>query len=235
MKRFIFYSLLVPFLPQEMVAQEIQDTTLVKRPQYFGVFVGGLMSLGPSKYIYESSPSPVIGLNQVTKLEIRNAIQAGIFFTYPFLRRMEWDAGVGVFNFNRERTLTEVTELSNDTPRAIASMHSWREDEIIIIWELKTHFSVLLVQHDNFSILAGAGGWLTAHRPEPWLNPGILGVEGNITAYCKLRRKSFLQLHVSPGVMKNGFYINATLGFCYQNQKTMRVRPKNYYVRTYDD
>jgi hypothetical protein len=113
-------------------------------------------------------------------------------------------------------------------------MHSWEDNRYLFVSEIKTHFSFQVVQRDNFGMLVGAGGWLAANRMPAYMNPGAIGVETNLTTYFRLHKKSFLQLHVSPGVCKTGYYINATVGICYQNQRTMRVRPKHYYVRTYE-
>jgi hypothetical protein len=232
LNRKILFPVLFLLLVTAAFAQE--DTTLIKRPQYFGIFVGRLQFVTPDHSLYESEPKPVVGIQQVLRLEVGDAMHAGIFFTYPFMRRMEWDAGFGVFSFQRQKIMAEVTNVTGGTNNTIVSMHTWINNKSLVVTEFRTHFSVILLQRDNYSILLGAGGWLASNRMESKLNPGSIGVEGNVTAYCRYHKNSFVQLHISPGVMRNGYYINATLGICYQTQKTMRARPKHYYVRTYD-
>jgi hypothetical protein len=43
-----------------------------------------------------------------------------------------------------------------------------------------------------------------------------------------------VQVHLSPGWMKNGYYINFGIAICYEGQRLMRAHPKHYYVRSYD-
>ncbi|MDQ3108764.1 MAG: hypothetical protein M3R17_02625 [Bacteroidota bacterium] len=221
------------FITTAVSAQQ-DDTTLIKRPQYFGIFVGRLQFTAPDHYLFQAHPKATLGIQQVLKLTVGDAMHAGLFFTYPFMRRMEWDAGFGVFAFQRQKIIAEVTDVSTGPSNNIVSMHTWIDNRSLIVTEFRSHFSVILIQREKYSVLLGAGGWLASNRMESYLNPGSVGVEGNITAYYRYHKSSFVQLHVSPGIMRNGYYINATLGICYQNQKTMRARPKHYYVRTYD-
>jgi hypothetical protein len=228
----LFFFLFVAF---DLAAQrEGDDTLLIKRPQYIGVFIGRLQYTGAPHYLFESQPQAILGITQVLKLRVDDAMHAGFFFTYPFLHRMEWDAGLGVFSFQRQKVFAEVTSLSTGYSNSIVSMHTWIDNKSLTVLEFRSHFSVQLIQRDNYSILLGAGGWLATQRMEPFLNPGSVGVEGNITAYYRYNKQSFVQIHLSPGVMRNGYYINATLGVCYQSMHTMRAHPKHYYVRTYD-
>ncbi len=232
--RFFLFIILLLIVPEAILAQEGTDTTLIKRPQYFGIFIGRLQFAEANHYLFETQVQPVVGIQQVLKLTVGNATHAGIFFTYPFLRRMEWDAGLGVFSFKRQKEIAEVTEVSTNTSNSIVSMHTWIDNKSLVVAELRSHFSIIVTQRDNFSLLFGAGGWLAANNMQAELNPGSVGVEANITGYYRYHKNSFVQLHVSPGVMRNGYYINFTLAVCYQTQKTMRAKPKHYYVRTYD-
>lgn len=234
MKRLITCSAFLFILALHISAQDAQDTSLIKRPQYFGIFLGRLQFVEASQYLFETNVQPIVGIEQVLRLTVGDAMHAGIFFTYPFLRRMEWDAGFGVFSFKRQKVIAKVTNVSSDASNTILSMQSWIDNKNLVVAELRSHFSIIAAQRENYSILFGAGGWLAANNMQSELNPGNVGVEANITAYYRYHNKSFVQLHLSPGVMRNGYYINATIAVCYQSLKTMRPRPKHYYVRTYD-
>lgn len=234
MNRSVIFLILLLSSVDVFCQQEERDTSLIKRPQYFGIFVGRLQFTGADHYLYEAQPQAVLGITQVLKLSVGDAMHAGIFFTYPFLRRMEWDAGFGVFSFRRQKVLAEVTNVSNGFSNSIVSMHTWIDNKSLVVTEFKSHFSINLIQRDNFSLLIGAGGWLASNSMKYYLNPGNVGVEANMTTYYRYNKNSFVQLHVSPGVMRNGYYVNVTLAACYQSQKTMRAHPKHYYVRTYD-
>ncbi len=210
------------------------DTLLVQRPQYFGIFLGRLQFMEANHVLYQAEVQPVLGEKQVTRLTVGDAMHAGIFFTFPFLHRMEWDLGFGVFSFKRQKEYAEVTALSNNYSNTIVSMHTIIDNKNLVVTELKSHFSVQIIQRDNYGIYMGAGGWLASQLMEPKLNPGSLGLEANLTGYYRYGKSSFAQIHISPGVMRNGYYINFTLGICHQTMKTMRPHPKHYYVRTYD-
>lgn len=231
LKKIILFLLI---LPGTLIAQrDAGDTLLIKRPQYLGIFFGRLQYTGADHNLYDKNPVAIIGIEQVLNLTVSNALHGGIFFTYPFLHRMEWDMGLGVFSFKRHKVRAEVTNIS-PTTGDIISMHTWNDNRSLVVCEFKSHFSIKLIDREKYSFLLGAGGWLASQRMEPYLNPGTVGVEGNITAYYCYNKKSFLQVHVSPGWMRNGYYINMTLGICYQGMRTMRAHPKHYYVRTYD-
>ncbi len=208
------------------------DTLLIKRVRYLGLFVGTLQYM-QENVLYEHIHSIEIG-PEVIKLQVGNAFQGGLFFTYPFLHKMEWDAGFGVFSFNRKKIWEDVTALSNGNDPHIVSSHTWIDNRKLIVTEVRSYFSYYLIQRDNYSFLIGAGGWLASNRMETYLNPGSIGVEGNITAYYRYNKKSCVQIHLSPGWMRNGYYFNATIGICYQGERTMRAHPPHYYVRTYD-
>ncbi len=210
------------------------DTLLIKRPRYVGLFGGTLQLTQAEHFLYNEQHTLEIG-TQVLQLKVGNAVQGGFFFTYPFLHKMEWDAGFGVFSFKRQTRLEDVTALSSagPTPQIISS-HSWNENKNLVVTELRSYFSYDLIQRDNYSFLIGAGGWLASQRMKAAFNPGSAGVEGNITAYYRYNKKSYVQIHLSPGWMRNGYYINATIAVCYQGERTMRAHPSHYYVRTYD-
>ncbi len=232
--RFLLFLILLLIFPAAVFAQEGSDTTLIKRPQYFGIFIGRLQFTEASHYLYQGEPKAIIGVQQVIRLTVGDAMHAGLFFTYPFMKRMEWDAGFGVFSFRRQKVIAEVTNVSTGYSNSIVSMHTWIDNRNLVVTEFKSHFSIIITQRDNYSLLFGAGGWLASNSMESKLNPGSVGVEVNFTGYYRYHKNSFVQLHVSPGVMRNGYYINFTLAACYQTQKTMRAKPKHYYVRTYD-
>lgn len=234
MTRILLTLILLAILPADIFAQGDSDTTLIKRQQYFGIFIGRLQYTQASNYLFETDVKPMVGVQQVLKLTVGNAMHAGIFFTYPFQKRMEWDAGFGVFSFQRQKLIAEVTNVSSNTSNSIVSMHTWIDNKNLVVAKVRSHFSVIVSQRENYSLLFGAGGWLAANNMQSELNPGNIGIEANITAYYRYHKNSFVQMHLSPGVMRNGYYINFTLAVCYQNQKTMRARPKHYYVRTYD-
>jgi hypothetical protein len=226
--------LLLLVIPGMLSAQrDAGDTLLIKRPQYLGIFIGRLQYAGPEHDLYRSDPVAILGIDQVLKLTVGNAIHGGIFFTYPFLHRMEWDMGFGVLSFERHKVRAKVTNISPSTGDII-SMHTWNDNKNLIVAEFRSHFSVIVSEREKYSFLVGAGGWLASQRMEPYLNPGSVGVEGNFTVYYNYNKKSFAQVHVSPGWMRNGYYVNVTLGICYQGMRTMRAHPKHYYVRTYD-
>ncbi|CAN5157276.1 hypothetical protein BH09BAC5_BH09BAC5_26740 [soil metagenome] len=235
MRHIIIVILFIVFSSTSVFSQrDAGDTLLMKRPQYFGVFVGRLQYMAAPHYLYEAQPIAELGISQVIQLKVEDAMHAGFFFTFPFLHRMEWDMGFGVFSFKRQKVIAEVTSISSGYSNSIISMHTWIDNRSLVVTEYKSHFSVVAIQHENYSLCFGAGGWLASQRMEAKLNPGSVGVEANITAYYHYNKSSFVQIHVSPGWMRNGYYINFTLGICYQNMKTMRAHPKHYYVRTYD-
>lgn len=227
--------LLSLFVGGSLLAQKIDnDTTLIKRPRYFGLFFGTLQFTQADHFLYQAEPQIMID-DQVLQLKVEDAIQGGFFFTHPFLNRMEWDLGFGVFSFKRETKWMRVTAVSTGPTPMILSSQTWTNKKNLVVTELRSHFSYNLIQRDNYSILFGAGGWLASNTMKAAYNPGSVGVEGNITAYYRYNKKSYVQVHLSPGWMKNGYYINATIGICYQSQRTMRVHPSHYYVRTYDE
>ncbi|HET6989985.1 MAG TPA: hypothetical protein VFJ43_01625 [Bacteroidia bacterium] len=209
------------------------DTLLLKRPRYFGLFVGTLQNVEAAHYLYNEPHTMNLG-TQVIKLQVGNAFQGGFFFTYPFLHKMEWDAGFGVFSFQRRTVYEDVTSISTGNDPHILSMHTWIDNKKLVVTDVRSYFSYDLVQRDDYSILFGAGGWLASNRMKTEYNPGSIGIEGNISAYYRYNNKSYVQVHFSPGWMRNGYYFNATIGICYQGERTMRAHPPHYYVRTYD-
>src|ERR1041385_4340833 len=167
--------LLLLLFPAALFAQrDAGDTLLIKRPQYLGIFIGRLQYAGPDHYLYQKDPVAILGIDQVLKLTVGNAVHAGIFFTYPFLHRMEWDMGFGVFSFERHKVKAKVTDIS-PTTGDIISMHTWNDNRNLVVAEFKSHFSVLLFEREKYSFLLGAGGWLASQRMETHLNPGSVG------------------------------------------------------------
>lgn len=231
--RFLLISLLI-FVSSSLFAQrDASDTLLIKRPRYLGLFFGTLQYMQAEQFLVDRPHDLELG-PEVIKLKVENAFQLGFFFTHPFLHKMEWDVGFGVFSFKRQKIWEDVTALSTSNTPYIVSSHTWIDNKNLTVTEVRSYWSYNFLQRDNYSILIGAGGWLASNRMEAAQNPGSYGVEGNITAYYRYNKKSHVQIHLSPGWMQNGYYINATIAICYQGERTMRVHPAHYYVRTYD-
>jgi hypothetical protein len=231
--RFLIIFLFV-FIATNLFAQrDAGDTLLLKRPRYFGLFIGTLQNVEAKHYLFEQNHAMFIG-PEITKLQVGNAIQGGLFFTYPFLHKMDWEMGFGVFSFQRQTTWEDYTSISTGPDPHVISSHTWIDNKPIVVTEVRTHFSYDLILRDNYSLLLGAGGWIASNRMPSTFNPGSVGLEGNVTAYYRYNEKSFVQIHFSPGWMKNGYYFNVSIGICYQGERLMRAHPKHYYVRTYD-
>ncbi len=235
MKGVYFFLLVIcGLISTNVIAQHDEgDTVLVKRAMYFGFFAGRLQFMEAEHFLYDQPHGMSLG-PEVIKVQVGNAIQGGIFFTYPFLYKMEWDAGFGVFGFQRQTIWQDVSAISTTSPSSIISSSTWIDKKNLTVTEVRSHFSYNIIQRANFSLLIGAGGWLASNSMKAAFNPGSVGMEGNVTAYYLFNKKSFVQIHLSPGYMRNGYYLNMTLGICYQGQRTMRVHPKKYYVRTYE-
>jgi hypothetical protein len=221
------------FATGAMAQRDAGDTLLLKRPMYFGLFFGTLQNVEARHYLYEAPHSMVVG-PEVIKLQVGNAVQAGFFFTHPFLHKMEWDIGFGVFSFQRQTTWEDYEAISTGISPHVVSSSTWIDNKKLVVTEVRSYFSYDLIQKENYSLLLGAGGWLASNTMKAAYNPGSVGVEGNITAYYNYNKKSYVQIHLSPGWMINGYYFNVTIGICYQGERTMRAHPKHYYVRTYD-
>jgi hypothetical protein len=209
------------------------DTLLIHRPKYFGIFFGRIQFAGAPHPIYDEVPQAYLG-KQAIKVTVTDALHTGLFFTFPFLHRMEWDAGVGVFSFQRKTIWADVTRITPGYNPQVLDYHTWSDPKPITVMEFRSYFSCELIRTENYAVLAGGGGWLATQRMPSSLNPGSAGFEANFTGYYRFHKKSFVQIHLSPGWMKNGYYINFGLGICYEGQRLMRAHPKHYYVRTYD-
>src|SRR5689334_22521325 len=67
--------LLLIIIPGALFAQrDAGDTLLIKRPQYLGIFIGRLQYAGPDHYLYQHDPIAILGIDQVLKLTVGNAI-----------------------------------------------------------------------------------------------------------------------------------------------------------------
>jgi hypothetical protein len=234
LKRLCFFLPLI-FLTADLFAQrDAGDTLLVNRPRYFGIFLGRLQFSQAPHAIYDASPLPFTGQNQTIKVTVKDAFHGGLFFTFPFLHRMEWEGGFGVFSFQRDRVMAEVTQITPGSDPQVLAYHTWHDYKNLTVVEFRSYFSVELMRQENYAVLIGAGGWLATNSMPYSLNPGSVGVEGNVTGYYRIHEKSFVQIHLSPGWMRNGYYINFGIAICYEGQRMMRAHPKHYYVRTYD-
>ena len=232
-RRLYFFLLL--FLSANLFAQrDAGDTLLVNRPRYFGIFIGRLQYAQALHSVYDATPLPFTSQPQIIKVDVGDAMQGGLFFTFPFLHRMEWEGGMGVFSFQRDRVMAEVTQVTPGYDPHILAYHTWHDHKNLTVAEFRSYFSVEIIRREDFAFLAGAGGWLATNSMPASLNPGSVGAEGDLTGYYQVHEKTFMQVHISPGWMKNGYYINFGIAICYQGQRMMRAHPKHYYVRTYD-
>lgn len=209
------------------------DTLLIHRPRYVGIFIGRIQYAAALHAIYDEAPQAYLG-KQTIKVTVGDAFHAGAFFTFPFLHRMEWDAGAGVFSFQRKTVWADVTKISNGYDPQVLAYHSWTDPKRITVMEFRSYFSCEITRTDEYAVLFGAGGWLATQRMPTNFSPGSVGIEANFTGYYRVHEKSYVQIHISPGWMKNGYYFNFGLAICYQGQRLMRAHPKHYYVRSYD-
>jgi hypothetical protein len=233
LRRLYLFFMLIFYSGILFAQRDAGDTLLLQRPRYVGIFIGRIQFAGALSPIYDGVPNAYLG-KQALKVTVGDALHAGLFFTFPFLHKMEWDLGAGVFSFNRQTVWADVTKITPGTDPQIVAYHTWTDPKKITVMEFRSYFSGELIRADDYAILAGGGGWIATQRMPGSFNPGSVGIEANFTGYYRVHEKTFMQVHLSPGWMKNGYYINFGIAICYEGHRLMRAHPKHYYVRSYD-
>ncbi|MBI3512237.1 MAG: hypothetical protein HY064_16375 [Bacteroidetes bacterium] len=214
------------------------DTLIVKRPVWVGIYVGFLQYTQATPMLINRAPRPDL-LPQTIRYGIGDAVHGGVFLTYPFLHKMQWEIGGGLSSFHRFNEIATVTSVSSGNQPVVLAYHTSVYHQYLTVGEFRSYFSGEVVMHDNFTLLLGAGGWVAGGKLNQTLsgmeaNPGTIGIELSVSAYYFLFRSSYVQVHINPGWMRNGYYINATVGLSVKGERTMRPHPKHYYVRTYE-
>ncbi len=200
LKRFVFFLIIVFSTGHLFAQRDAGDTLLVHRPRYVGFFFGRIQYAQASHSLYDAAPSAYLG-NQIIKVTVGDAYHGGMFFTFPFLHKMEWDLGAGVFSFARERVWAEVTQVTPGFDPHVVAYRTWHDPTRLTVAEFRSYFSCEVEQHDDYSILIGAGGWIATQTMVGSYSPGTVGLEGNVTGYYRFHNKTFVQMHLSAGWM----------------------------------